>query len=509
MTEQPLKAVLCARVSSEEQLKGYSIDAQRRAFQALVKGRGWIDAGTNTDEGKSTRTDNIKRRPAFSKMAADAMSGRFDVLVVHKLDRFSRNLRITLEYFDKLSRAGIAFVSINEQMDFSTPWGRLALTLLGGLAQFYSDNLSQETKKGWHERRQQGLHCGTLPFGATKGDDGVPIPDTVDRPVNGNGLVVRNFERLKMAFDLAAQGRSDREVAIALNAAGYRTTGTHGARPFSRDTVKDLVTNRFYVGEISNGNGGWIKAKHQSFVDQAVFEKAQRMREKNRTSTHEHTTVAKTVCSLTGITFCWHCREKGREGRLHIACSSGGVQRLGCFNRRKGWDCQQKSAPLSSLEGQIRSYLESFSIPMDYQRRILDIQKKLQDNYDAPRERQQLQARLDRVKELCSWGDITKEKYLAEKRQIQGDMAKLAPFEAAGDNLKRLAGFLGSVVKAWDVASPEHRNALARCLFQEIWVKDGEVVAVKPQPDYEPFFKLNWEEQSKIMKWRPRGDLNP
>jgi DNA invertase Pin-like site-specific DNA recombinase len=81
---------------------------------------------------------------------------------------------------------------MNEQMDFSTPWGGLALTLLGGLAQFYSDNLSQETKKGWDERRAQGLYCGLLPFGARKGQDGVPVsaPDT--------------YPGLVMSFELAA-----------------------------------------------------------------------------------------------------------------------------------------------------------------------------------------------------------------------------------------------------------------------------------------------------------------
>lgn len=154
-------------------------------------------------------------------MIADALSSKFDVLVVHKLDRFSRNLRITLEYFDKLLKAGVSFVSINEQMDFTTPSGKVHLALLGAFAQYYSDNLSQETKKGWAERRAQGLYCGLLPFGAMKSDDGVPVPHPDTYP----GLV--------MAFELTAQGKSDREVAVALNTAGYRTAGNQGNRAFS------------------------------------------------------------------------------------------------------------------------------------------------------------------------------------------------------------------------------------------------------------------------------------
>jgi site-specific DNA recombinase len=177
-----VRAAIYARVSTEEQVEGYSIDAQRRTFQTFAKDRQWEICREYIDEGKSARTDNINKRPAFKEMVADALAGQFDVLVVHKLDRFARNLRITLEYFDKLSKAEVSFVSISENMDFSTPWGRLALTLLGGLAQFYSDNLSQETKKGWAERKEQGLYAGLLPFGAAKGDEDVPIPDLETYP---------------------------------------------------------------------------------------------------------------------------------------------------------------------------------------------------------------------------------------------------------------------------------------------------------------------------------------
>jgi len=97
-----MKAALYARVSTEEQTEGYSIDAQKRAFQALCQGRGWTPCREYIEEGKSARTDNINKRPVFKQMMSDAETKQFDVLVCHKLDRFSRNLRITLEYFEKL-----------------------------------------------------------------------------------------------------------------------------------------------------------------------------------------------------------------------------------------------------------------------------------------------------------------------------------------------------------------------------------------------------------------------
>ncbi|MCH2318110.1 MAG: recombinase family protein, partial [SAR202 cluster bacterium] len=59
---------------------------------------------------------------------------RWDVLVVHKLDRFARNARITLEYLEKLEKAGVGFISITEQMDFSTPIGKVMLANLAASA---------------------------------------------------------------------------------------------------------------------------------------------------------------------------------------------------------------------------------------------------------------------------------------------------------------------------------------------------------------------------------------
>lgn len=135
----------------------------------MCQGRNWEPFTEYIDEGKSARTDNLNKRPAFQKLLADAHAQLFDVVVVHKLDRFSRDRRITFDSLDTLSKDGIGFISMTEQMDFSTPSGQLALTMFAGLAQFYSDNLSQETKKGKWERKAQGLYNGMLPFGVMKG----------------------------------------------------------------------------------------------------------------------------------------------------------------------------------------------------------------------------------------------------------------------------------------------------------------------------------------------------
>ena len=95
-------------------------------------------------------------------------------------------------------------------------------------------------------------------------------------------------------------------------------------------------------------------------------------------------------------------------------------------------------------------------------------------------------------------------------KESQQHLQLLAPGESQTKSLGGLAEFLADVAEGWEEANQEQRNKLARCLFLEIWVKDKQVVAVKPQTELAPFFKLNYEEfVNKILKVRPRWDLNP
>jgi len=492
-----MRAALYARVSTEEQVEGYSIDAQRRAFQTLVQGRDWIAIKEYLEEGRSARTEDISKRPVFKEMIADALAWKFDVLVVHKLDRFSRNLRITLEYFDKLLKAGVAFISINEQMDFTTPSGKVHLALLGAFAQYYSDNLSQETKKGWAERRAQGLYCGLLPFGAMKGEEGVPVPDTWE--IHLNGRQTCNYEGLQLAFQEGANGKSNRQVAMLLNAQSYRTTGSHGHNPFSTDTVKDMLKNRFYLGELPDGKGGWIKGKHQPLISAELFEAAERTRERNTNRPKNIRSDAK-PCSLSGVARCTEC-----GANLRAFHGANGRIRLMCNTRIKGGNCSQKSAYLDIYEEQLQAYLEAFHIPEDESTKLLDsYQHMTGSSKDDKAERAKIETRLERIKDLYSWGDMSKTEYLAQKRELKRRLVQLTPATADVALLDKLAQFLNSVAFAWREADQEHRNQLAHRLFDAVWIENQKVLAVTPRPEFEPFFDMEYRKVSRdMLQWRP------
>ena len=475
-------AALYARVSTQEQVEGYSLDAQVRDFRVLAESRGWEVYREYLEQGKSAHVDDVNKRPVFKEAIEDALAGKYDVLVVHKIDRFSRRRRITDEYFDKLSKAGVGFFSIKEQMDFSTPMGTFALGMLGGLAQLYSDNLGEETRKGLAERRAQGLYCGPLPFGAVKGEDGIPVPN----PETLRGLV--------MAFEAAAKGKSDRQVAQLMNAHGYRTVGNRGGGPFTKDTVRGLLPNRFYIGELPEGKDSWIPGKHEPIIHPSLFQQVQAVRAKKRPRRSPIRRDTPTY-SLSGLIRCVHC-----EGPMWIHRDNVGRPRIFCGSHKQGLKCQSKTTFLDVYEDQLLRYMKDFVIPGDYQERILSLYSSLSaKRQKAQSTKVRLIGRLDRLKKLYQWGDITEAEYRAESRDIKQDLEAIVEPEEDEAVLERLRVFLIDIGLAWERATDEQRNRLARHLFQTIWIRDRLVVKVRPLPELMAFFQISQESKQKSL----------
>ena len=253
------RVALYVRVSTEEQVEGYSLDAQDRAGRLYCEAHGWEIAEIYRDEGKSARTDDLARRPAFQQLLADAEAGASMSSSSTSSTASAATCASRSRRWSACSTWGVGFVSISEQMDFTTPIGKVILATLAAFAQYYSDNLSLETKKGKAERKAQGLYNGLLPFGVKKNSAGIPVPDPETYP----GLL--------LAFESAAKGSSDREVAVLLNERGYRTSGNRGRNLFTKDTVRPLLQNRFYLGELPDGAGGWRAGAHEPLLDDALF----------------------------------------------------------------------------------------------------------------------------------------------------------------------------------------------------------------------------------------------
>ncbi len=160
-----MKAAAYIRVSTESQIDNWSIPAQQRELEEYCRLKGWRLLKIYSEEGISAHSDSIEKRPQFRKLLEGCKKNEYDVILVHSLDRWSRNLRVTLESFKILSENRIAFVSITENIDYSSPEGRLFLAMIGAFAQYFSDSLSKHTTKGMKQRAISGYHNGDFPFG--------------------------------------------------------------------------------------------------------------------------------------------------------------------------------------------------------------------------------------------------------------------------------------------------------------------------------------------------------
>jgi site-specific DNA recombinase len=146
-----------------DQVDGFSLDAQENNIARYVEEHDWQLIEVYMDAGISAKKGS--QRPAFERMMQDAQKHKFDIVIVDKVDRFYRHLNGLLTTLDQLNSCGISFVSVQERLDFTTPWGKLMLTVLGTLAEIYIDNLRQEVRKGKRQRARQGLWLGATPFG--------------------------------------------------------------------------------------------------------------------------------------------------------------------------------------------------------------------------------------------------------------------------------------------------------------------------------------------------------
>ena len=145
-------AAIYARVSTFDQEPENQLQELRRYVQA----RGWVGKDY-VDRGVSGAKDH---RPALDSLVADAKRRRFDILVVWRLDRLGRSLKHLIGLLDELQSLGVAFVSLAEGIDATTPAGRLQMHILGAIAEFERGRIVERVRAGMARARAAGKHLG-------------------------------------------------------------------------------------------------------------------------------------------------------------------------------------------------------------------------------------------------------------------------------------------------------------------------------------------------------------
>jgi DNA invertase Pin-like site-specific DNA recombinase len=185
------RVAIYARVSTTNH--GQDVSLQTRELEQFAQARGWRLVDSYLDLGISGSKD---KRPELDRLMADAHRRKFDVVIVWKFDRFARSVSHLLRALETFNALGIAFVSLSEQMDTTTPTGKMIFTVLGAVAELERSLIAERVRAGLRNARAKGK---------TLGRPHVAVDDA-------------RIGRLR------AQGRSIREIADEL---GYSRSLVH------------------------------------------------------------------------------------------------------------------------------------------------------------------------------------------------------------------------------------------------------------------------------------------
>ena len=177
---------------------------QLAELRRYVQARGWT-ASEYTDKGVSGTKD---RRPALDHLVADARRRKLDVLVCWRLDRLGRNLRHLVTLLDELHSLGVAFVSLGEGIDCTTPAGRLQLHILAALAEFERARIAERVTAGLARARANGQRLGrpyaTIPVARLAGVQHLSVSEAAEALDVSSSTLKRWRRRVQQSLSFPA-----------------------------------------------------------------------------------------------------------------------------------------------------------------------------------------------------------------------------------------------------------------------------------------------------------------
>ncbi len=351
------KAALYIRVSTDTQYEeGYSVDAQKEKLEAYCKIKDITDYDCYIDGGWSG--SNIDR-PEMKRLISDITQDKISAVIVYKLDRLSRSQKDTIFLLeDVFNPHNCDFISLNENFDTTSPYGKAMIGILSVFAQLERENIRERTRMGMYERVKSGLWMG---------GDGIPFGYDYDK---AKGILVPNehAEDVRQIFDLYIEGYSTTRLAKMFDVASDR----HITQILDRITYLGKIQ---YKGEIFEG-------QHEAIIDEQTFKRVQIERQKRSTKN-----VITSSYLLTGLLYCGKCGAKMRYQRwgknLKIYCYS---QQTSKPNLVKDPDCDNTRYNAEEVETEVLRALFDVTDGMVAQSRPLTQKttavQSLQERYD-------------------------------------------------------------------------------------------------------------------------------
>jgi site-specific DNA recombinase len=442
-----LKVFGYARVSTENQLDNYSIDEQVSRIRSYCAARNWELLRTFVDGGYSGGNTH---RPALGEMRAAIRAGTADAVVVCKLDRLSRSQKDTLTLIeDEFLTHHTDFISINENFDTSTPFGRAMIGILSVFAQLEKDQITERFTMGRIGRSKAGYYHGG------------PTPPTGYDYLNGE-LVVNPLtsRQVREIFDTFIGGGS-------IHAIGRRMEAQYGGN-WSASKIAGILRNSVYIGKVKF-RGIAYPGRQPPLIEAERFEAVQQLL-KNRPAALRPPFRA--GCLLSGIVYCGRC---GARYSANHGCYK-------CYSRAKSSrrmvrdpSCQNENWKIETLDRLVSSAVQALC-----GEQAADLKPRCRTDVDQSGIQRRISAldrRMERLTELFRDSSIPLETLHAKVRELRDEQTALRHMleeRHPAVQPHSCADFSGK----FDLAPLEIRRALVDSLIERIEL-DGSRVRIR------------------------------
>lgn len=221
-----MKAIGYIRVSTDHQVNGTSLNAQKAKIQAMATIQGAELLEIVMDAGESAKS---LKRPGVEQLLQMVDRKEVDSVIVLKLDRLTRSVRDLADLLDLFDKRGVSLVSVEESLDTSTAAGRLVLNVMASVSQWEREIIGERTSTALQHKKSQGERIGGIPFGYQLGPDGVHLEENLEEQE-----ILSKMKKLRHA------GLSYQVIADELNSVGFVT---RGAGPWKKQNVHQILKN--------------------------------------------------------------------------------------------------------------------------------------------------------------------------------------------------------------------------------------------------------------------------
>lgn len=369
-----MRVGLYVRVSTQEQAKeGYSVGEQTERLTNYAKAMLWTVHKTYIDPGYSGGNTD---RPGLKALIADVEAGYLDKVVVYKLDRLSRSQLDTLYLIEKVFLAnGTDFVSMSENFDTSTPFGRAMIGILAVFAQLEREQIKERMGMGKEARAKEGKWGG----GSSE-----PIGYDYD-PVTEE-LYINEYEKMQIleAIDLFLRGTPLRTICNVFHNKGYTYRGKSGrVSEWDPKRLKYVFRNKLYLGYMKH-NDNWYKGSHTPIIDEETFDKLQKLLDMRKEKFKDHTKKCQGQTTyLGGMLFCKKCgarytKQSGRKWKnneppVYYCCYSRNKK---VPKMIKDPNCKNKNWKMEELDNIVLNEIKKLALAPDYIDQIRTDKKK-------------------------------------------------------------------------------------------------------------------------------------